>query len=167
MVDIESIRQLIQMMVENDLVELSLRVGEEELSLRRPTVHESVQVGQASPASSPSGVSAGAAASATAPPAQADQGVETTRTEQSVSDDNLAEIISPMVGTFYSASSPDGPPYVDVGAKVNPNTVVCIIEAMKVFNEIKAEVSGTIEEIRVANQQAVEYGQPLFSVRRA
>ena len=70
-----------------------------------------------------------------------------------------------MVGTYYSAASPQSPPFLTVGASVGPTTVVCIIEAMKVFNEIKAEVSGTVAKILVTNGQAVEYGQPLFKVR--
>ena len=77
----------------------------------------------------------------------------------------LQEIKSPIVGTFYEAPSPDSDPYVEVGAHVDPQTVVCIIEAMKVMNEIKAEVSGTVVEKTVANGQAVEYGQVLFRVR--
>ena len=77
----------------------------------------------------------------------------------------LLTIKSPMVGSFYSASDPDSPPFVEVGSQVTPSTVVCILEAMKVFSEIKAEVSGTIEKILATNSQAVEYGQPLFLVR--
>jgi acetyl-CoA carboxylase biotin carboxyl carrier protein len=70
-----------------------------------------------------------------------------------------------MVGTFYAAPDPDSKPYVSPGSEVGPDTVVCIIEAMKVFNEIKAEVAGTIEKVMVQNAQAVEFGQPLFMVR--
>jgi acetyl-CoA carboxylase biotin carboxyl carrier protein len=72
---------------------------------------------------------------------------------------------SPIVGTFYATPTPDSEPYVEVGSTVNTQTVVCIIEAMKVMNEIKAEISGTIVEILVTNGQAVEYGQVLFKVR--
>lgn len=72
---------------------------------------------------------------------------------------------SPMVGTFYSASSPDSPAFVKVGDSINKDTTVCIIEAMKVMNEIPSEVSGTIKEILVENGDAVEYGQPLFKVK--
>lgn len=77
------------------------------------------------------------------------------------------EIRSPIVGTFYRAPAPDAPPYVEVGSEVNPDTVVCIIEAMKVMNEIKAEVRGVITEVLVENGMPVEYGQPLFKVRPA
>jgi Biotin carboxyl carrier protein len=70
-----------------------------------------------------------------------------------------------MIGTFYRAPSPESAPYVEVGAEVNPETVVCIIEAMKVMNEIKAEVKGTITQIMLENAKPVEFGQPLFKVR--
>lgn len=80
-------------------------------------------------------------------------------------DSNLHKIISPMVGTFYAAPNPDAEPYVKVGSKVNPDTVVCIVEAMKLFNEIEAEVKGEIVEVLVENGQLVEYGQPLFLVK--
>ncbi|WP_299088057.1 acetyl-CoA carboxylase biotin carboxyl carrier protein [uncultured Metabacillus sp.] len=78
---------------------------------------------------------------------------------------NLHKITSPMVGTFYAASSPEAGNYVEVGSKVNKDTVVCIVEAMKLFNEIEAEVKGEIVEILVQNGQLVEYGQPLFLVK--
>ena len=70
-----------------------------------------------------------------------------------------------MVGTFYTASDPDTPPFVTVGSSVGDDSVVCIIEAMKVFNEIKAEATGTVERILVQNEQPVEFGQPMFMVR--
>ena len=75
------------------------------------------------------------------------------------------DIISPMIGTFYAAPSPEAAPYVEVGAEVKPETVVCIIEAMKVMNEIKAETKGVISEILAENAKPVEYGQPLFKVK--
>jgi acetyl-CoA carboxylase biotin carboxyl carrier protein len=75
------------------------------------------------------------------------------------------EITSPMVGTFYRAASPEAPPFVDVGREVNEDTVVCIIEAMKVMNEIKAEVSGVIAEVVAENGKPVQFGQALFKVR--
>lgn len=78
---------------------------------------------------------------------------------------NLKTIVSPIVGTFYTAPSPDSAPYASAGQKIGPNDTVCIIEAMKVMNEIKAEISGVIEEVMVQNGQAVEYGQVLFKVR--
>ncbi len=82
-----------------------------------------------------------------------------------VQDENLHQIVSPMVGTFYRAPAPDAPPYVEVGDVVNEKTVVCIVEAMKLFNEIEAEVSGEIVAIHAENGQLVEFGQPLFTVK--
>ncbi|GAE91245.1 biotin carboxyl carrier protein of acetyl-CoA carboxylase [Gracilibacillus boraciitolerans JCM 21714] len=77
------------------------------------------------------------------------------------------EIVSPMVGTFYSSSSPDQPVFVHVGDQVNEDSVVCIVEAMKLFNEIEADVKGTITEILAENGELVEYGQPLFRIKKA
>ena len=85
--------------------------------------------------------------------------------EEVVQDPSLHEITSPMVGTFYSASSPEVEAYVQSGAKVNEDSIVCIVEAMKLFNEIEAEVSGEIVEILAKDGQLVEYGQPLFLVK--
>ena len=78
---------------------------------------------------------------------------------------NEVEIKSPMIGTFYRAPSPESAPYIEVGSEVNPETVVCIIEAMKVMNEIKAEAKGVITQVMVENAKPVEFGQPLFKVR--
>ena len=78
---------------------------------------------------------------------------------------SLKDIVSPMVGTFYRAGSPDAPPFVDVGKQVTEDTVVCIIEAMKVMNEIKAETSGVIAEVVAENGKPVQFGQALFKVR--
>ncbi|MCR8847097.1 acetyl-CoA carboxylase biotin carboxyl carrier protein [Rossellomorea sp. SC111] len=82
-----------------------------------------------------------------------------------VEDSNLHKITSPMVGTFYQSSSPESGPYVKVGDKVDESSVVCIVEAMKLFNEIEAEAKGEIVEILVKDGQLVEYGQPLFLVK--
>lgn len=151
LLDIEKIRQLIQMMVSNDLVEISLRDGDVEVSLRRPTA--SVGVENVAVMTTPlPGTSAPA------------EGVG--QDEKDVEDDvELVEIQSPMVGKFYSATDPESPPFVKVGSVVQSETVVCIVEAMKVFNEIKAEVNGTIERVLLQNEQPLEYGQPMFLVR--
>jgi acetyl-CoA carboxylase biotin carboxyl carrier protein len=90
---------------------------------------------------------------------------ESPKTEDPVTKD--PEIKSPMIGTFYRAPSPESDDYVQVGDHVNADSVVCIVEAMKVMNEIKAEISGVITEIVAENASAVEYGQPLFRVRPA
>jgi acetyl-CoA carboxylase biotin carboxyl carrier protein len=80
-------------------------------------------------------------------------------------DEKLHKVTSPIVGTFYRAPAPDKPPYVQVGDKVQPDTVVCIVEAMKLMNEIQAGVSGEVVKIYVENGQPVEYGQPLFGIK--
>jgi len=77
------------------------------------------------------------------------------------------EVKSPMIGTFYRAPSPEAGTYVEVGSEINPDSVVCIIEAMKVMNEIKAEVKGIVTQVLVENAKPVEFGQPLFKVRPA
>lgn len=87
--------------------------------------------------------------------------------DKKAEDPNVETINSPMVGTFYQAPSPESPNFVEVGSKVNADSVVCIIEAMKVMNEIQAEIKGTITEILVENGDAIEYGQPLFKYKKA
>jgi acetyl-CoA carboxylase biotin carboxyl carrier protein len=83
-----------------------------------------------------------------------------------VSDDNIVEIKAPIVGSFYVSSSPDKPPYVEVGSKVKKGDVLCIIEAMKLMNEIESDVDGEVVEVIAKNQDFVEYGAPLFKIRR-
>ncbi|MFA8438833.1 acetyl-CoA carboxylase biotin carboxyl carrier protein [Pueribacillus sp. YX66] len=93
------------------------------------------------------------------------ENIETVKTEDRLQETNLLKIESPMVGTFYAAPSPEEPPYVQIGDKVKEDSIVCIVEAMKLFNEIEAEMKGEIVEILVENGQLVEYGQPLFLVK--
>jgi len=81
-------------------------------------------------------------------------------------DESVEIIKSPMVGTFYRAPAPDAPPFIEVGDVIQTNTVVCILEAMKVMNEIKAGLAGTVQEIMVENGQPVEFGQPLFKIKK-
>ncbi|MEI4790736.1 acetyl-CoA carboxylase biotin carboxyl carrier protein [Bacillus sp. FJAT-53060] len=100
------------------------------------------------------------AASAQQAPAQTE-----APTKEATASENLHKITSPMVGTFYASSSPEADPYVTTGSKVNENSVVCIVEAMKLFNEIEAEVKGEIVEVLAENGQLVEFGQPLFLVK--
>ena len=154
MLDIDQIRQLVETMVTNDLVELSVRDGDVEVSLRRPTA----AAGEVDRV--PSGRQAQAAIVTAELGGPADAASPTAE-----DDGKLTAIPSPMVGTFYAALSPDSPPFVEVGSEVNADTVVCIIEAMKVFNEIRAEVVGAVERVLVNNEQAVEYGQTLYLVR--
>ncbi|MBD8070402.1 acetyl-CoA carboxylase biotin carboxyl carrier protein [Bacillus sp. PS06] len=100
-----------------------------------------------------------------APQVEAKQEATAVVASEETGKENLHKITSPMVGTFYSSPSPDSPVYAKAGDKVNPDTVVCIVEAMKLFNEIEAEVTGEIVEVLVENGQLVEYGQPLFLVK--
>ncbi|MGG0642908.1 acetyl-CoA carboxylase biotin carboxyl carrier protein [Sporosarcina gallistercoris] len=100
-----------------------------------------------------------------AAPQQMEAPVAVPAPEEKVADPSLKSIVSPMVGTFYKSSSPEAAPFVQVGQKVGTEDVVCIVEAMKLFNEIEAEVSGEIVEILVKDGQLVEYGQPLFLVK--
>jgi acetyl-CoA carboxylase biotin carboxyl carrier protein len=146
-------------MVSNDLVEISLRDGDEEVNLRRPNTGAFSSMANSS--------NPWAASGNPLPPPPTDVPANSTSgpAAGADSDAELIEIPSPMVGTFYSASDPESPPFVDVGTRVHSGMVVCILEAMKVFNEIKAEVSGTVERILVKNAEAVEFGQPLFLVR--
>lgn len=147
--DIETVRNLIQLMVDNDLAELEVQDGETRVVLKRQGEQAPiVSVAPATPAA------AQASASQT-PQADAAEG----------EDDGLIAITSPMVGTFFAAPDPESPPYVQPGSVVEPDTVVCVVEAMKVYNEIKAEVSGVIERILVRSEEAVEFGQRLFLVR--
>ncbi len=86
--------------------------------------------------------------------------------ETSTETNDLEVITSPMVGTFYASGSPGEPPFVEIGAQVSNNTIVCVVEAMKLFNEITADLNGEIAEILVSNGELVEFGQPLFKVRK-
>ncbi len=139
------------MMVSNDVMEVTMKKGDEEISLKRP-----------GPAVAPI-VHAPQYASAPAPAAP----FPSEALLPPVADDShLIKITSPMVGKYYSSPSPGAAAFVKVGSEIHPDTVVCIIEAMKVFNEIKAEVHGVVEKVYVGNEQAVEYGQPLLGLRR-
>ena len=154
--DLAELRRIVTLMRTNELVELELedagrrvrlvRAGAAPLTLVPGTVHH------ATPVAAPAAASAAPAAAA-APAAKASR------------ESRGAEITSPMVGTFYRAPSPDASPYAEVGDRVRTDTTVCIVEAMKVMNEIKAEVEGEILEILVQNGEPVEFGQPLFLVR--
>jgi len=153
--DLKAIKQVVELMKRSELSEFELEEEGFKLRLTRKG-NEAPQVIQAvaAPAAQPL---------ASAAPAAVAAATESTPAE----DPNLSTITSPMVGTFYSAASPESPSFVKVGQKTDADTVVCIIEAMKVMNEIQAELSGTIVECLVENGQAVEYGQPLFKVKKA
>lgn len=152
-VDVRTIHQLVRMMKRYDLTAIDLGDGPTKIRLRR----ENPERRPMPPA--------GLTPSAPAPvPAQAPEAGPTASTVQPPPSTDLV-IESPMVGTFYASPSPDAPPFVSVGSSVQPNTTVGVFEAMKVFTEIPAGVSGTITEILVKNGQPVEFGQPLFRVR--
>jgi acetyl-CoA carboxylase biotin carboxyl carrier protein len=147
--NLEKLRELIGLMEAHGLSEIDLRRGEERWKLRRGSP-EAMQLvpapGYAAPAPIP------VAAPAPAAPGPVD-------------DPNVVAIKSPTVGTFYESSAPGDAPFVAVGSRVTQESVVCIIEAMKVFNQITADLNGTVTGILVKNGDAVEFGQPLFRVR--
>jgi len=154
MIDIRKLKELVRLMVENELSELDLRDEQETVTIKRgnsgPPQIIAPAIGQA-PAVAPAAPAASAGAGPAAP----------------AEDGSLVAIESPMVGTYYSKPNPDTDVFVKVGAGIGPDTVVCIVEAMKVFNEIKAETTGTIEKILVKDGDSVEFGQKLFLVRPA
>ena len=147
--DLDRLQQLVEMMEKHGLSEVNLRRGDEQWRLRRgarEVVHAAPpQMQFAAPAPSAAPVAQSAAA-----PVEAS---------------GLIDIKSPTVGTFYAAPTPGEPAFVTVGSVVTPETIVCLLEAMKVFNQISAEVSGTITAILVKSGDAIEFGQPLFRVR--
>lgn len=169
MLDIRKLKELIRLMVENELTEVDLKDEKETVSLRRegsqaPVVQMSPA--PAAPPAAPAPVAPAAAAPAPAPAAPAPAAAPAS--EPSPADtSNLEQITSPMVGTFYSAAKPESPAFANVGDTVTADTTVCIVEAMKIFNEIKAEQSGVIEKVLVSNGDSVEFGQALFLVRPA
>jgi len=145
--DVRKIRRLIELMKEHDLSEIDLRQGETRIQLRR----EGQSVVPAA---------VGFAPAAVPPVAQAPPKKE----EPAAEEEHFAIIRSPMVGTFFASADPESPPYVKEGDRVGPETTVCIVEAMKVFNQIPAEVSGKIVAVLVENGEPVEFGQPVFKV---
>ncbi len=168
--DLKEIKSVIDLMTKNGLSEFELEKGDFKLRVKRgpngewttsaaPTagpqvVHHHGPVGAFAPTAAPVTHQPAAPVSAPSAPAATDAS-------------SLAQIVSPMVGTFYTSPSPESPPYITVGQEVIEDTVVCIIEAMKVMNEIKAETRGVIVEVLAQNGKPVEFGKPLFSVRAA
>ncbi len=148
--DVQTIKNLVTLMSRHDISEIYLRDGEARLRLRRGPRGVSVTPS----ASTPTFVSAPATPTASAP----------VKAEAPATARRLIDIKSPTVGNFYVAANPGSEPFVRKGSRVTLETVVCIVEAMKVMNEIKAECSGVIEEIVVENGAGVEYGQVLFRV---
>lgn len=146
---LEEIKTIVEFMKENELVEFSMEDADGKLSLKRECQSPVFAPVYPAPAASP-------AAATPAPAAQKDAPAEPQ--------EEGTPVKSPLVGTFYRSSSPDADPFVKVGSHVTAGTVVCIVEAMKVMNEIKAGVSGTVAKVLVENASAVQFGQPLFLV---
>jgi acetyl-CoA carboxylase biotin carboxyl carrier protein len=156
--DLKDIKAIIDLMKKNSISEFEMERQDFKIKLKRTNGH-SVEEGQPGPiyvqapvASHAAGPAVHPALPASAPAAAAAQSSDT-------------EIKSPMVGTIYRAPSPEAANYVEIGTEVNPDTVVCIIEAMKVMNEIKAETRGVITAVLVDNAKPIEFGQALFKIR--
>lgn len=146
--DLERIEALLKLLVEHDVREFQYKDSDHQLRLRVGTEVTFSAVPAAAPVAAP--VAAIATPQAAAPVAV---------------DDSLITVESPMVGTFYRAPSPDVPVFVEVGQAISKGDTLCIVEAMKLMNEIEAEVSGTVTEILVENGEPVQFGQPLFKIR--
>jgi acetyl-CoA carboxylase biotin carboxyl carrier protein len=158
--DTPFIEKLIKLVSENNVAEVEVQFS------RQKWVRVSKVAGQTSAVTAPAVVSPTAAPvpSTTPAPEAALQDKPAPDTEKPKRASNLIAVKSPMVGTFYRSPSPDAPPYVEVGDSVKPGTVVCIVEAMKLMNEIESETSGKIAEILVENESPVEFGQELFLI---
>jgi acetyl-CoA carboxylase biotin carboxyl carrier protein len=171
--DFSEIRQLLTTIAQTDIAEVTLKSDDFEITVKKAvsTPHQMLSVGQASS----SGVAGGLASNAPTPPAVAPQNVDiinrvdnalasSQANPNSVNDSKFFGVTSPMVGTFYRASAPGEAPFIQVGGRIHKGDTVCIIEAMKLMNEIEAEVSGQVVEILVQNGEPVEYGQPLVRI---
>jgi acetyl-CoA carboxylase biotin carboxyl carrier protein len=157
---VERVRQLIDIMAKNDLAEIEVEEPDLRIKLRKNVPVQYAPPGLAFPPLQAAHGVPGVPPALQAP-SEGDEQAAPGR------DETLVEITSPMVGTFYRSSSPGADPYVGIGTEVEPETVVCIIEAMKVMNEMKAEVAGTVVEILVEDGEPVEFGQVLFLLEPA
>jgi len=153
---IEEIRELIQLVTETGVAELEVQRGENRVRIRRSNTAETSVILPSVP------LPAAALGSPVPTPPAEPPAVTGPAVKQP---DSLIYVKSPIVGTFYEASSPDSPPFVRIGEHVTPGKVLCIIESMKLMNEIEADVAGVIETKLVQNAQAVEYGEALFGIR--
>jgi len=149
--DIRKVKKLIELLDESGIAEIEITEGEESVRISRYAAHAPI-----APVAAPVAVAAPAPAAAPAAAAPAEAAVP-------IEDDGYL-VTAPMVGSFYSASSPGAAPYVQVGDRVNEGDTLCIIEAMKMMNQIEADVSGVIKSIRVQNGDPVEYGQTLIVI---
>ena len=151
--DIRKVKKLIELLDESGIAEIEITEGEESVRISRYGAHAAPAAPVAPAAPAPLMAAAPAATPAPASPLAVSEAEE---------DGHI--VTAPMVGTFYSATSPGSPPFVQVGDRVNPGDTLCIVEAMKMMNQIEAEVSGTIKSIRVQNGDPVEYAQILFVI---
>ncbi|PIC72150.1 acetyl-CoA carboxylase, biotin carboxyl carrier protein [Sporosarcina sp. P16b] len=164
MLKIQEIREIIKLIDQSSIQKFSLESDGGKIKLEK-NGGQAVTTVTETPQTAPAPVQAPVAPVAVAPaPTAAPEAPATPAAEVAI-DETLHKITSPMVGTFYKASSPDAEAYVKTGDKVTAESIVCIVEAMKLFNEIESEVHGEIVEILVQDGQLVEYGQPLFLVR--
>jgi len=161
MMDIKQIKKIIDLMTENQLSEFEMEEEGFRIAIKRKNGEPSVVL---SSAAAPTLVAALAPAGATQPGVAPVSVAEAAAAAAKAAEAKYAEIKAPIVGTFYRSPSPDAEPYVTVGQEVDPDTVVCIIEAMKVMNEIKAETRGVVRKILVENANPVQFGQALFHV---
>lgn len=166
--DVERIRRLVRLMEEHDLSEIDLRQEEERINLKRGT---SGAPTFAAPMYQPPMYQPPAypapgypPAPAAAPPAASAPAATPAPAAAESDGANIVVIKAPMVGTFYNRPNPESEAFVKVGSSVSADTTICIIEAMKVFNEIPAEISGKVVAVLVENEQSVEYGKPLFKI---
>ncbi|MEM7796956.1 MAG: acetyl-CoA carboxylase biotin carboxyl carrier protein [Cyanobacteria bacterium P01_C01_bin.118] len=164
--DFGELRQLVAALDQTDIAELTLKNPQFELTLRKATAPSQAVVVAPSDAAAAMPVMPGAAPAPAVAPAAASPATEPASPPAAIASD-LYEITSPMVGTFYRAPAPDESPFVDTGDRIKPGQTVCIIEAMKLMNELEAEVSGEIVEILVQNAEPVEFGQPLMRVKQS
>jgi len=153
---VDEIRELIHLATETGIAELEVQRGENRVRIRRAGFAAPQEIVVAPPAS---------AAAASAPAAPAPIPAREKPPEKPAPDLNLVLVKSPIVGTFYEAPSPGAPPFVRVGERVQPGKVLCIIESMKLMNEIEAEHEGILESKLVINGQPVEYGEAMFAIR--
>jgi len=168
----KEIKELIELLVENDIAEFEMERGDVKLHIKRAGADHApqlVQVSAPSVQAVPLVPVAAPLLSASPPPVSAEAAKPVAVPPPSAADEeaNLHIVKSPIVGTFYESASPGAPPFVVVGDSVKEGQVLCIIEAMKLMNEIESEVEGTVAEVLAENGQSVQYGEPLFRIRVA
>jgi len=161
--DIRKVKKLIEMLEESNLTELEIVEGEESVRLSRASPATAMQMSYAPPQYAAPLAPAAAPAAAPAPAAVAPKAVAAPAAADDLPEGDILR--SPMVGTYYASPSPDTDPFVSLGQRVSEGETLCIIEAMKMFNQIEAETSGTVVGILAESGQPVEFDQPLFVIR--